>query len=342
MSAVELFLDDTPGETRGVLVRDGRYERLVIQRDDDIGQHRLGARCVGRVLEVREAYGAAFVDLGVSGPPGFLPLSGRSGLRQGDSLEVEVLSEPRGSKGPSLRLLGAGEGAPRLLVAGPDVRAQLKTWAPDIDVIEGLPAIDAAMEAEEEALALSSAFPDGLDVAVQRTRALVAVDIDHAAVGASDGRRSRDRANREGLRQAARMIRLRGWGGLVVIDLAGAKLNPDVVGAAARAAFDDDGVVFGPLSRFGVVQLTVPWRRTPLEERLSGEGGGRSVLTKAIEATRRLRRELICDTASPGLTAWCAPAVAALAAPLVARLGPRAAVQGDEGLPADRIEIRTE
>ncbi|MFN3353198.1 MAG: RNA-binding protein, partial [Brevundimonas sp.] len=92
MSTVQLFLDDTPGETRGVLVRDGRCERLVIRRDDDPPQHRLGARCVGRVVEVRRGYGAAFVDLGVGGAPGFLPLAGRQAPREGDSVEVEVVA----------------------------------------------------------------------------------------------------------------------------------------------------------------------------------------------------------------------------------------------------------
>ncbi|MFC0634184.1 ribonuclease E/G [Brevundimonas balnearis] len=339
MSLVELFLDETPGETRGVLVRDGRCERLVIQREGDIPQHRLGTRCVGRVSEVRAAYGAAFVDLGVGGAPGFLPLGGRSALHEGDSLEVEVVSEPRGSKGPSLRLLGPGQGAPRLLVAGPDVETLLKGWAPGAEIVEGLPAIDAALQAEEEALSTGFAFPDGVDVAVERTRALVAVDIDHAALGGNGGSRARDRANREGLRQAARMIRLRSWGGLVVIDLAGSKLNPERVTQAAREAFDGDGAALGPLSRFGLLQLTIPWTRTPIEERL-GERGGRSALTRAIDLTRRLRRALICDTASPRLIARCSPQVAALAASLVARLGPRAGVAADDRAASDHIDIR--
>ncbi len=44
MSAVEVFLDETPGEIRGVAARDGRFEHLLIEREDDVAEYRLGAR----------------------------------------------------------------------------------------------------------------------------------------------------------------------------------------------------------------------------------------------------------------------------------------------------------
>ena len=49
---VEVFLDETPGETRGVIRRSGRYEQLLIQRHDEEPRHRLEARCVGRIIEI--------------------------------------------------------------------------------------------------------------------------------------------------------------------------------------------------------------------------------------------------------------------------------------------------
>ena len=47
---LEVFLDDTPGETRGVIARGGRYTHFLIHRDEDPPQHRLGARSVGRAF----------------------------------------------------------------------------------------------------------------------------------------------------------------------------------------------------------------------------------------------------------------------------------------------------
>ncbi len=323
-----------------MIARDGRFERLIIQREDDPPQHRLGARCVGRVMDVEAGYKAAFVDLGVENAPGFLPLPKGKVLREGDRIEVEVTAEPRERKGPTLRLIGPGQGAPRLLTPGPDVRMILAALAPGVEVQTGLSAIQASWDAEEEALGQGDFFAEaGVDLAVQRTRALIAVDIDYAHLPGKDARKGRERANREGLIHAARLIRLANWGGLVVIDLVGTNLNADVVNPLARAAFDGDEVVFGPLSRFGLLQLALPWRRTPIEDLLNDGDRKPSARTRAIDLTRRLRHALFSDMTTPRFTAVCAPQDAEAAAPLIARLGPRAALRADPVVVPGRSDI---
>lgn len=342
MSEIEVFLDDTPGETRGIIARDGRYERLLIQREDDPPQHRLGARCVGRVIDIGLAFNAAFVELGADGPKGFLPLNKASTLKDGDRIEVEVVAEPRERKGPTLRHIGPGEGAPRLLAAGPDIRAQLAALAPGVEIGTGQAAIQASWEAEEEALGAGAFFADmALDLAVQRTRALIAVDIDYAHLPGRDGRMGRERANREGLKQAARMIRLKNWGGLVAIDLVGTGLDAEAIGRAAKAAFaGDTDVAFGPLSRFGLLQLSLPWRRAPVEDVLNGRDGRPTLRTRAIDIVRRLRMRTLEDTATPRFIARCTPEEAERAGPLAARLGPRASVVADPAIADGRCDIQ--
>ena len=323
-----------------MIARDGRFERLIIQREDDPPQHRLGARCVGRVIDVEAGYKAAFVDLGVESAPGFLSLPKDKPLREGDRIEVEITAEPRERKGPVLRLIGPGQGAPRLLTPGPDVPAILAAFAPGVEVQTGLAAIQASWDAEEEALGFGDVFAEaGVDLAVQRTRALIAVDIDYAHLPGKDARKGRERANREGLAQAARLIRLKSWGGLVAIDLVGANLNADVVNPLARAAFDGDEAVFGPLSRFGLLQLALPWGRTPIEDRLNDWDRRPSALTKAIDLTRRLRHALLSDTTIARFTAVCTPQEAEAAAPLIARLGPRAVLRADPAAVPGRSDI---
>lgn len=340
---IEAFLDDTPGEVRGVIARDGRFERLVIQREDDPPQHRLGARCIGRVMDVEAGYNAAFVDLGVENAPGFLPLTKAAKIREGDRIEVQVTAEPRERKGPALRLIGPGQGAPRLVAPGPDVAALLAQWAPGVEVQTGVAAIQASWDAEEEALGQGGFFAEeGLDLAVQRTRALIAVDIDYAHLPGRDARRGRERANREGLRHAARLIRLANWGGLVAIDLVGSNLNADAVMTAARAAFEGDQPAFGPLSRFGLLQLALPWGRTPIEDRLNGWDRRPSDMTCAVDLTRRVRHRLLSDTTVARFTAVCAPQEAAAAAPLIARLGPRAGLKADPSTAPGRSDILEE
>lgn len=321
MSEVEAWLDETPGETRGTVARDGRFTHLLIHREGVPAQHRLGARVVGRVTERARGMDAAFVDLGYDGPPGFLP--GKAGA-VGERIEVEVVAEPRETKGPTLRRIGAGQGAPRLLAPGPSVRESLAFLAPDVAPVEGAAAIRAVREAEEEALSDHAVLDDlGLDVAVQRTRALIAVDLD---LSADAPRAARDRANRRGLAEAARLIGLKAWGGLVVVDLIGGAGNGEAVLAAARAAFTGPEVGFGPLSRFGLLQLSLPWRRTPIEE--SSRAGG-PALSAAVAGVRALRLALLEDRGAPHLTLVLAPTEAGFAAPLVAQLGPRAGLRAD-------------
>lgn len=338
---VEVYLDDTPGEVRGIVSRDGRFERMIIHREADPPEHRLGARLVGRIIRSEPAFRAAFVDMGREGPAGFLPLKKGETARDGEAVEVEVTAEPRGDKGPSLRRLGPAAGGPRLLAEGPDVLARLAALAPGVTPGRGIAAIQASWDAEEEALTPGDFFAEwGLDLAVQRTRALVAVDVDYRHLPGRDARKGRAQANAMGLIQAARMIRLKGWGGLVVIDLVGTALDQTQIVDRARDAFEGDGASLGPLSRFGLLQLALPWTVRPLEEILQDEAGRRTVTTQAIDVTRHLRHALLSDTAAPRWTVTCDPGTAAAAAPLVARLGPRAALRTDPALAIGRFAIQ--
>jgi hypothetical protein len=329
--SLEVFLDDMPGEVRGMVARDGRFEHLLIQREDDVAEHRLGARCVGRIAEVHPGLKGAFVDLGPD-LPGFLPFRGQDRLNEGQKVEVEVSAEPREGKGPTLRLIGAGEGAPRLLKPGPTVAETLARLAPGVEPVTGLAAIQASWDAEEDALSCGDLFENtGLDIAVERTRALIAVDLDLSpAPGVSFGAAARTRANRQGVQAAARMIRLKRWGGVVAIDLIGTGQDGDALMAEAKQAFGGDAdVVFGPVNRFGVLQLALPWRLTPLEEVLDGHDGRRRLDQRAQDVVRSLRHSLLSDTTIPRITLRCAPDEAVLAGPWVARLGPRAHLIGD-------------
>ena len=338
--SVEVFLDDTPGEVRGVVVRDGRFEHLLIQREDDVPEHRLGARCVGRIVEVHAGLKGAFVDLGPI-LHGFLPFRGQDRLTVGQKVEVVVSAEPREGKGPTLRLIGAGEGEPRLVTPGPTVAEILARLAPGVTPVTGAAAIQAGWDAEEEAGWPGELFMDtGLDLRVERTRALIAVDLDLApAPGVAFGAAARTRANRQGLYAAARMMRLKRWGGLVAIDLIGTGQDGESAMTAAKAAFGDDpDVVFGPVNRFGVLQLALPWRRTPLEEILNGPDRRRRPGQRAQDIVRSLRFALLSDTTIARLIVRTGPEDAGLAAPLVARLGPRAHLVSDPALaPGDFV-----
>ena len=336
-----LFLDVGVGEARGVVQLRGRPERLLIERPGEPAVQKLGARVAARVRRIERGLGMAFLDLG-EGPDAVV--SGQSGVTEGAVLEVEITAEARAGKGPVVRVLGPAEGdAPRMLAPGPTLEERLKLLAPRVSVTRGPDAREAADEAEAEALERDYAMPEGGSLAIERTRGLTAVDVDLGARPGGDAKRVSRTANLAAIVETARLLRLKGLGGLIVMDLAGRGHDGDALGRAAREAFaaDGPGVSVGPISRFGTMELLKPWREQPLGERLCDPSGRLSPTTVALRLARALERE---GRASGGarLLAQAAPEVAAAFEPLRAglteRLGGRFTIQEDAR--AERAHFR--
>jgi len=343
MSQRRTYLDIGLGESRGVVALDGRPERLLIRRDDDDPRLRLGARLIARVATLEPALGTAFLDLG-QGAEAILPLKPDARPVRGQAIEVEIRSEPRRGKLAIARALGAGEGAPRLLAPPPELAAELAFLVPGIAPIEGRAAREIADVAEAEALEIVHPLPGGGVIAIEPTRALTAIDVDLSDRKGGDAKRVTRQANVAALGMAARLLRLKGLGGIVVIDLVGRGHDGAALMAAARAAFgpDNPGVAIGPVGRFGTMELSLPRRTQPVLERLRGPDGALSTRTLAQRLIRRLQAEA---EAQPGarLTARCAPEVAKAAAPLepllAARIGARFVVEADPSARAERFDI---
>ena len=329
-----LYLDACPGERRGVVLLDGRPERLLIAREGEPPAPALGAVYAGRVGEAGPG-GGRWIDLG-EGPSGWLPRA-PPGLAQGAAVEIEVVAESRGGKGPRLAFRGTHPGpAPRRLAEAPDLLARLQGFAPGDAVAGGPAAREAADLAQAQALAVEHALPGGLRLTVEPTRALVAVDVDAAALGAA---RVQD-ANLRAIRHAARLVRLKALGGAVVIDLVGAAPAAGLMRAEAARAFAPDGPQVRVLApdALGLLAVSRPWAERPLAQRLLGLDGAPTARTRAQALVRDLQREL---AARPGalLEARCDPAVAAALAPLAASLGPRVRVAAELGRPPGDPDI---
>lgn len=341
MTERRLYLDVAAGETRGVVALDGRPERLLIARAADIPVQALGARAVARVRAVDRANALAFLDLG-EGPDAVLNLTKDAGpLTEGRSLEVEIRSEPRRDrggrdKGASVRLVGPAEGPPRLLAAPPPLEERLKSFAPAAEVRTGAVARSMADGAQDEVLQTLFPLPGGGVLSVEPTRALTAVDVDLGSRPGGEAKRASRAANLAAIGVAARVLRLKGLGGLVVIDLVGRGHDGPALVSAARAAFgpDNPGVALGAVSRFGTLELTVPRRSRPALDILTDDTGGVSVLSEALALARALEREAVADGGGR-FEATTAPEVAEAAGPalshLAGRLGARLFVRGEPG-----------
>jgi len=343
MSQRTLFLDRSIGESRGVVLLDGEPERLLIERDGEDLTTRLGARHVGRVRKVEPAFASAFVDLG--GVEALLSFKPDARPVEGSALEVEIRTEPRAGKLATVRVVGPAQGAPRLLAPAPSLSEQLQAFARDAQIVEGREARQVADEAEAEVLETIHRLPGGGDIAIEQTRALVSVDVDIGERKGNDVKRVTRHANMAALSSAARLLRLKGMGGIVVFDLVGRGHDGNALLTAARAAFgpDNPGVAIGPVGRFGTMEMTIPRRTTPLRDILCDASGALSDRTLALRLIRAVESEAMSQ---PGarLTAACAASVAEAARPLaeqlVGKIGARFALQPDAGLRRDRFDVR--
>jgi len=331
-----LYLDRCPGERRGVVELDGRPERLLIERDGE-AEIALGARYRGRVMAVSARMGLARLDLGED--IASLKLSRDAPLAEGAIVEVEVTAEPGRGKGAFVALVAPAEGRPGLLRPAPPLLQRLQACVPGAPIVEGEDARDAADEAQAQALAEEHAFAGGLNLCIETTRALTAVDVDLSETGAHG---ATPKANLAAIRETARLLRLKALSGLVVIDLIGFPQEKTQLHAACLEAFAPDGgdVVIGPLSRFGALELALPRRVRPLAERLLDAQAQPTPRTIAQAVVRDLQRRARFEAGSR-LVATCTPEVAAVLRPLVAELGPMFQVREAVGVARANPDIST-
>jgi len=341
MADRRIYIDKAPGETRGVVTLDGRPERLLIEREGE-SWPRLGLRSRARVALVDRALGLAVLDLGQGREASLRLKADRPPPVQGQSLDIEIAIEPQGGKPAVARVLPAeavGDAAPQTL------EQRLALLVPGSPVILGAEARALADEAEEEALAVEHALGGGASMAVEPTRALTAVDVDLGSAG-GDGKRAARQANLTALTALGRLLRLKALGGLVVVDLVGRGHDGPAFARTAQGAFaaDQPGVVIGPVTKFGTLELALPRRYRPLRELLCDGAGRPTVQTLALRLVRAIERQA---RATPGdrLRVRCAPEIAAAAAAsaetLKGIIGARFEVVPDPTLRSEQWDIAT-
>jgi Ribonuclease G/E len=243
------------------------------------------------------------------------------------------------------RFVAEGQGEPRVLEAAPTVEALLRHYVKAGSPTTGDKALAAVEEAEADALTTVFALPGGGDIAVEPTRALTAIDVDLGGRDTGDSKRAARQANMAALSVAARVLRLKGLGGIIVFDLVGRGHDGQALTTAARNAFasDNPGVGIGAISKFGTLEMIVPRRAAPILDRLLTQNGEANPRYVARRLARALQRE---GGADPGgrLSARCAPVVAEifaaeLDAGVAERLGRRFVIDSQADWPVDRVEV---
>ena len=153
------------------------------------------------------------------------------------------------------------------------------------------------------------ALPSGGWITIEATEALTAVDVNSGSFIQSGGLEETSLAvNLEAAAEIGRQIRLRGIGGLIVVDFIhlgeGANAARVIEALEQSLSFDRAPVQISPMTEFGIVAITRKRLREPLARRTSvacaacgGSGRAPSADCVALEILRRVEREA---AANPG------------------------------------------
>jgi Ribonuclease G/E len=182
--------------------------------------------------------------------------------------EDEILADIADMRALAEAVTGDTAGAPEWLTEAPDAHhLAWRDWAHP-DEIDTAPGCLAERGVLEEIAALASPLvplPAGAFMAVEPTRALVAVDVN---TGADASPAAALKANLAALRALPRALRLRGLGGQVVVDLAPLmKKDRKQAEQVAKAALKSDPVetAFVGWTPLGHIELQRKRERRPLD-----------------------------------------------------------------------------
>ena len=332
-------IEDCIGETRAAVYEGRKLVELYVRRWTDADKPRQGDIFAGRVTKVDQSLGGAFIDIGTEtqGLFKFTNAANAPRFTEGQIAEFEVSKATEIGKGPVLKFKALSKADKPAKISGDDLKAFITKR------FDGIEFAEATVSVIDEATETELAIKGGGTISIERTRALVAIDVDKGtAVSSFD-------VCMAALPMIAHELRLRGLGGLIVIDLPNLRQprQRNTVFKAAERAFADDpnNVKLAPLSRFGCLELTRYKPELALDEILNNRIGSPTVETIALRSLRQLERE---GRANPGaklimtvrhhVMNWLEAEHIDWKAPLTERLGARFEIiaGGTPGITADR------
>lgn len=278
-------LEKTIGETRAAVYEGRRLVELHLERESQNSIPQSGDVYLARIANLDPSLNGAFVDLGGSNS-GFLSFTNNRAMpkvTEGQLLEVSVLRPPLNGKEATLGFSKPAEsGKP-----GPITKIDLKTRLSAR--FNGITFDEATVSIMDEVTERQIALKGGGSVTFDQTQALLAIDVDKG-----QGKTALD-VSLAAAELIAQQLRLRGFGGLVVIDfpnLRQTRQRNQLFKAVERAFEGDPAIVkVAPLSRFGCVELTRSLDYPSLDSVLNDRFGEPTVETKSLRALRQLVKE---------------------------------------------------
>jgi len=291
---VKLYCESRFGLARAAVYSRGKAQLYAEGYETDPALTVLDTRSVARLKG--RAGGVGFLELADGGEAALdVPADVLSRLNDGVALEIEIAAEGRDGKLARGRLVRGAEGeALRRLSPILDLKTRLAGRArsllgeADLEDDHDPDAIDAA---EEEALKPSGALPGGGYLSIERTRALIACDVDLGDGG--PGKAAVRRCNDVAVDEVARRLRLSGLAGLVVVDLIGRRHDNEALRRTLDRALAAEAprVMGAPVTRFGTLEFIRPWGACPVMDLPATLVAARRLLWAAVrEAQGRTGR----------------------------------------------------
>ena len=331
---ITLYHESRFGLARGAICVDGRPHIYLEGYDEDASMSLLGVRSVARLKS--KAGGVAFLTL-ADGVEAVLdaPQEALAKLNEGAALEVIIIAEARQEKLARANLIGPAEGLPRRLSPVQSLKERLLARAVAAfgdRPIEAVDSPDALDEAEDAALNPSGPLPEGGYLSVERTRALIACDVDSAGgEGIATSKAFAKACNERAASEIAHRLRLSGLAGLVVIDLIGKRHDADRLRQLLLFGFgaEADRIIIGPIGKFGTLEFVRPWGACPLMDAKPALRAAHRLLREAVKRAEGQPGRLLTLRAPAGTLDIIRPLLAASHDPLSAIIRLEAAAKSE-------------
>lgn len=300
MSIARIVLNEAPGEKRAAAFDEaGQPVRLFLERWSGSGQPvRTGEIVSARLRQNDARDGGAFFET-AGGERIFVRGDMPKGLSEGAETRLEIRAEARHGK------LARGAFSKQ------EPTPSFDAFAAWLDELPGQPPTPEAAADAEDLDAIEAAFDESLSPAVglmrgglirlERTAALIAIDIDSAGRNRKGSAAARALSiNKDAVETAARQIALRDWGGLLVIDClapltAEARTQLRDAFLAAFQSVSARKVEALKPSRFGLLEAKIAWGASPIEDRLLDETGQKTADTELLDLFRDAARQAAAD-----------------------------------------------
>ncbi len=289
------------GETRAAIYEGRRLVELHVERDSQKHLPQVGDEYRARVKSLEPSLNGAFLDLG-SGISGFLAFTNNTAmprLIEGQSVDVVVTRPAKEEKLATVRFLKLSSGETPSILFKSTLENRLETRFPGIIFDQ------ASVSVIDDAVDRHIALKGGGSITIEQTQALLAIDVDKGQAP-----RTLD-VCLTATNMIASQLRLRGLGGLVVIDfpnLRSTKQRNQLFKAVERAFENDKAIVkVAPLSRFGCIELTRSLDYPSLDSLLNTRFGEPTIETQSLRALRQLEREALANRGAQFILEVSAP-----------------------------------